>query len=177
MSFSKKVRQEVYNKTNGHCAYCGCELPKRWQVDHVVPVERQNGKYTGRGTDDIDNLLPSCPSCNNYKSCLDLEDFRDQVEHTYYTVLTGTKTILIAERYGIVERHKKEIEFYFEKIGLVVPSLISYEISEAHKRLAFELELLEDIGKPGVYGNKEYHLKEIQRLKDRINKLKAKNRS
>ena len=146
----------------------------RWQVDHVVPVERKNGEYTGKGTDDIDNLLPSCPSCNKYKSSLDLEDFREQVEHTYYTVLTGTKTISIAERYGIVERHKIPVQFYFEKIGIKVPSLIKFELEETQKRLDRELELFAEIGKPGVYGNKEWHLKEIKRLKDRIKRLQNK---
>ncbi len=174
MSFSKKVREQVYKKTDGKCAYCGCVLPKRWQVDHVVPVERKGGEYTGEGTDDIENLLPSCPSCNNYKSCLDLEDFREQVENTYYTVLTGTKTISIAERYGIVERRKINVEFYFEKLGLIIPSLVEFELKESKKKLDFELGLFAEIGKPGVYGDREYHTREIKRLKDRIKRLQNK---
>lgn len=23
---NKKLRQEIYDKYNGHCAYCGCEI-------------------------------------------------------------------------------------------------------------------------------------------------------
>ena len=35
---SKKTREIVYNKYNGHCAYCGCEIEmKDMQVDHIVP--------------------------------------------------------------------------------------------------------------------------------------------
>lgn len=33
---TKDERMAVYEKTNGHCAYCGCELEyKDMQVDHV----------------------------------------------------------------------------------------------------------------------------------------------
>ena len=37
--FTKKEREEVYIKYNGHCAYCGCELDiKNMQIDHVTSV-------------------------------------------------------------------------------------------------------------------------------------------
>jgi 5-methylcytosine-specific restriction endonuclease McrA len=40
-AISKKMRLEVYNKYNGHCAYCGKELEyKDMQVDHLIPVQR-----------------------------------------------------------------------------------------------------------------------------------------
>lgn len=39
----KSVRKQVYAKYNGHCAYCGCEIPEKgFNVDHV---ERQ--KWSG----------------------------------------------------------------------------------------------------------------------------------
>lgn len=53
----KKIREQVYQKCNGHCAYCGCELEyKDMQVDHATSVFYYNG------TNDIDNLLPACRS-------------------------------------------------------------------------------------------------------------------
>ena len=52
-------RQKVYEKYNGHCAYCGKAIAIRdMQVDHILP--KRNG-----GTDDIDNLNPSCRLCNH----------------------------------------------------------------------------------------------------------------
>lgn len=37
----KQIRQKVYEKHNGHCAYCGCELEyKDMQVDHIDSIER-----------------------------------------------------------------------------------------------------------------------------------------
>jgi len=34
-------RQQVYDKFNGRCAYCGCELQKGWHVDEILPVRRK----------------------------------------------------------------------------------------------------------------------------------------
>lgn len=38
MSFSKKKREAVYAKYDGHCAYCGRSIDiKDMQVDHFKP--------------------------------------------------------------------------------------------------------------------------------------------
>ena len=38
MGFSKKTREEVYKKYDGHCAYCGKEIEiKEMQIDHMHP--------------------------------------------------------------------------------------------------------------------------------------------
>ena len=42
---SKKTREIIYNKYNGHCAYCGCEIPfKGFNVDHLHCI--RNYEYT-----------------------------------------------------------------------------------------------------------------------------------
>ena len=41
MAFSKRVREKVYQKYNGHCAYCGCELQYK---DMPAVFHRKNGK-------------------------------------------------------------------------------------------------------------------------------------
>ena len=75
---TKDERMAVYEKTNGHCAYCGCELEyKDMQVDHVIPI---NG-WSEQGEDTMDNMLPACRSCNHYKSRSTLEGFRKMVEN------------------------------------------------------------------------------------------------
>ena len=36
---TKEERRAVYDKTHGHCAYCGCNIGfEDMQVDHVVPL-------------------------------------------------------------------------------------------------------------------------------------------
>jgi 5-methylcytosine-specific restriction endonuclease McrA len=38
---NKKDRQIIFDKFNGHCAYCGEPLVKGWHVDELMPCERK----------------------------------------------------------------------------------------------------------------------------------------
>lgn len=109
----KSVRIAVYQKCNGHCAYCGCDLQyKDMQVDHVIPL---NG-WNEQGTDTVDNMLPACRSCNHYKSRSTLEGFRKMVEAMPDTLMRDNVTYKNAVRFGLVIPNKKPVVFYFEKI-------------------------------------------------------------
>lgn len=106
----KAVRQKVYDKYNGHCAYCGCEIDyKDMQVDHIESV------YWYKGADEFENFNPSCRMCNFYKSTMKIEDFREQLGH----LLERLKKVFIfrlAKKYGLIKEIEKPIEFYFEKV-------------------------------------------------------------
>jgi 5-methylcytosine-specific restriction endonuclease McrA len=75
VGFDYKKRQKILAKTGGKCFYCGTELHYQevldwggkavqsialWDVDHVIPVSKGGGN-------EMDNLVPSCRSCNNKK--------------------------------------------------------------------------------------------------------------
>lgn len=105
----KNIREHVYQKYNGHCAYCGCKLEyKDMQVDHVISVYRNNG------SNDIDNLMPTCRMCNFYKSTFTVDEFRKNLE-TLHERLRNTFIYRLALKYGLIEEHKKDVVFYFEK--------------------------------------------------------------
>ena len=56
-----KLRVEVYKKYNCKCAYCGKKISyDEFHTDHIIP------KYKG-GRNDIENLNPSCHTCNCVK--------------------------------------------------------------------------------------------------------------
>lgn len=58
MGISKKIREAVYAKYDGHCAYCGREIAyKDMQVDHFFPLRSWGIEDTG--SDDILNLMPA----------------------------------------------------------------------------------------------------------------------
>lgn len=103
-------RLAIFNKCNGHCAYCGCEITvKKFQVDHLWP------KYGG-GLNDENNLLPACCSCNNYKSTFTLELFRSQIMEQSIRLHKTKPTFRLAERFGQIVRTPKPVVFYFEKL-------------------------------------------------------------
>ena len=71
--FDDETLSQIFNKTDGHCQYCGKKLawanygnPKGrggWEVDHSIPVSRG-------GTDHLNNLYPACVECNKNKGNL-----------------------------------------------------------------------------------------------------------
>jgi 5-methylcytosine-specific restriction endonuclease McrA len=63
-------REIVWNKTGGYCWYCDVAL--EWETFHV---EHQDPRVLG-GSNDLDNLVPSCPSCNYSKGKNPLEEHR-----------------------------------------------------------------------------------------------------
>ena len=115
---NKKLRQEIYNKYDGHCAYCGCEITMReMQVDHIVPKYRNNEMWhQGEiGSDEISNLNPSCRMCNFYKGMYSLNRFRENLKDTLMRNVQRPFNFRLAERYGMVEVKEWDGKFYFER--------------------------------------------------------------
>lgn len=117
---SKSVRKLVYAKYNGHCAYCGCEIPEKgFNVDHLHCIRNYEytEEFTGIDVHDISNLMPSCGSCNRYKATMDLETFRKELQKIPDRLKRDVCTYNIALRYGMVVEDREPIKFYFEKVG------------------------------------------------------------
>ena len=73
MSWEDDTLGWVYDRTDGHCRYCGKKLfwsnygapgeRGSWEVDHSVPIARG-------GTDYLRNLWPACTDCNRDKGAM-----------------------------------------------------------------------------------------------------------
>jgi len=111
----KKIRLQVYEKYDGHCAYCGCGLEyKDMQVDHIDPVYR--AYYEGRETDNsIENYNPACRACNFYKGVYSVEKFRSNIEHMLIGKLRKDFNYKMLVKYGMIKEDFKPIQFYFER--------------------------------------------------------------
>ena len=76
--YSDRTLNRIFDKNGGHCWHCGKQLAwsnygrKRargaWEVDHSI------ARYNG-GTDQINNLVPSCISCNRSKGPMNTRQF------------------------------------------------------------------------------------------------------
>lgn len=106
----KLLRELVYNKYGGHCAYCGKKMDiKDMQVDHII------SKYN-HGTDDLDNLNPSCRMCNFRKQTYTIEQFRDVISLQAKTAMKTFQNRM-SSVYGLIQYTPHRIEFYFEKVN------------------------------------------------------------
>lgn len=144
---NKKTRQLVHDKCGGNCAYCGDTLGKRWTIDHVISqrnfltsiknqwrIPKFLSHLTEFDVNHIDNLLPSCRSCNNYKSSMDLELFRSEIGKLVDRLQAYSTQFKISTRFGLVRKTKKDIVFYFEKIKLYERALcVTTTTTEAPK--------------------------------------------
>lgn len=125
---SKELRKQVYDKYNGHCAYCGRELKmNEMQVDHIIPVMKsyygikeealkvrhmiKDGSFNS-----IDNLMPACRACNFYKSMNDIEGFRRRILTELEHTCRSTFQTKLAIQYGMIEYKPWDGKFYFERV-------------------------------------------------------------
>lgn len=120
--FSKDVQQEVWNKTDGRCWYCGEKtsqsltgingesIKMKFTVDHFVSLSYG-------GTDEISNLVPACWSCNTSKQKRSLEEWKDSLRWKDIGRFTE-KQIAWLKSNGIDIPEPQEIKFYFEIMGL-----------------------------------------------------------
>lgn len=117
-SLSPKVREAVYQKYDGHCAYCGKKLTyKEFQVDHLIPVQRERfGKYTEEQLERFENYMPTDRVCNHYKRAHSLETFRRYIEEIPSKLDRDSYIYRIGKKYDLIKEHPKKIVFYFEQV-------------------------------------------------------------
>ena len=118
---SDKKRKVVYAKFKGRCAYCGDKiLYKNMGVDHIIPKYRGSTHSEIRayglekGTNDIENLNPSCKSCNSSKSTFTLDNWKKQLKLKHERLLRDISSYRILHRFGAI-KYNNNIKFYFEK--------------------------------------------------------------
>ncbi|MBO7054871.1 MAG: HNH endonuclease [Bacteroidales bacterium] len=113
---NKNVRQTIFDKYNGHCAYCGCELRiEDMQIDHINPKYRSmiNGKPIDNS---VENLNPSCRQCNFYKGTNDIAGFRKRIFNQLQRTCVDSFQSRLAMKYGIIKHNEWCGKFYFEKL-------------------------------------------------------------
>ena len=100
----------VYEKYDGHCAYCGRKLAYRdMQVDHIKP-------QVDGGKDELPNLNPACRQCNHYKRDNDLEWWRHQIETIPEKLMLRSYIFKVGAAYGFWGAEKRKVKFYFEAV-------------------------------------------------------------
>ena len=125
----KEQRQQIHDKFNGRCAYCGIELNGKFHIDHVISQEFFTSciknKYkvpkfldhlTEHDVNHLDNLFPACQKCNNKKTANPLESFRLDLQESTKRLRNYAPNYGFALRFGLIEETNKPVTFYFETI-------------------------------------------------------------
>ena len=130
MTLSKQEREELRLMFGGFCAYCGVELARNWQVDHVEPVVRYTkyeyipGESFKRKpvqcldkpeNDCKENLWPVCHQCNINKSSMPLEVWRKFLLKGPESLASYNGRFKHMMRFGIVIVNPEPFKFWYEK--------------------------------------------------------------
>lgn len=114
----KELRQKVFDKYSGRCAYCGGEITiKNFQVDHIWPqfLAHHEPKLDNNR---LENLSPSCRKCNNFKHGMRLEEFRSELQRQVERLRKNAQ-FYRALKYGQIKITESPIIFYFESLKVV----------------------------------------------------------
>jgi hypothetical protein len=98
-AISASKRHNVFMKTFYHCGYCGKVL-----IDNDdLTIDHKNPKAKG-GTDEMNNLVGCCKSCNQMKADRTVEEYRKEL----------SKAANMCNAFS-GERYNPNIQFFFEK--------------------------------------------------------------
>lgn len=120
---NKATRDIVFQKYGGKCAYCGCELQKGWNIDHIEPHwhtvnEAQAAKWgIKKGAHDISNFNPSCPRCNRWKSTFTIEQFRQEIQLQVQRLNSYSNNYRMAKDFNLIRETEAEVVFYYETLN------------------------------------------------------------
>lgn len=183
MNIPKTIRIELFNKYNGKCAYCGCDLQKGWHVDHVEPcgrinsgemVEQPEGVYprykwvekvvghANPKANHVDNYMPSCPSCNINKHGDTIEQFRESIAGYLRSLNKRVVQYKMAKKYGLVKETNNPVVFYFETFNPHPENLNLKVISSEFKPKRIQRKRVKgwrmpentvSVTRPGKWGN------------------------
>ncbi|MBD0279426.1 MAG: HNH endonuclease [Flavisolibacter sp.] len=117
---SKTLRQQIHQRYDGRCAYCGQTIEyKQMQVDHYYPQCRARF-YARRFKIDVhapENLMPTCRRCNHYKRARTPKQFRELMR-TLHERLEAIYILKVAVDFGIARIQPFDGKFYFEKVKM-----------------------------------------------------------
>jgi len=148
----RKVRQLIFEKFGGKCAYCGCELKKGWHVDEMLPVRRKykhvKGHWRNKTTKEEVNILHATEQeiiDSNDWEWIDTKMVPDGCEHperfNFDNQVPSCASCNINKHAGSVEDFRKWVAGY----------VVSLNRDSTQYKIAKRYGLIQEIEKPVVF--------------------------
>ena len=114
-------KTDVFAKTSGNCGYCGREMwiGECWDVDHIIPKSRG-------GSDDPDNLIAACRSCNRRKKDRTPNEFRNIIRSKITRALSKVGQTLSDDRWFAGADKEPVLDRMLEAYCLLTASKIAF---------------------------------------------------
>jgi 5-methylcytosine-specific restriction endonuclease McrA len=103
------VKDKLYYKHAGRCAYCGVVLQDDWEIDHIKPVKGIRGKADLNA---MSNFNPSCKKCNASKGDKNIEQWREMLQKHLHE--TKDKNTAMRVCFQNTNFNYLPVRFYFE---------------------------------------------------------------
>lgn len=140
----ESVREEVYERDEYSCQYCGKDDRSQLTLEHLAPVSQG-------GIDDILNFVTACRSCNSSKQAKDLTDFLEQHDEVDLDVsdlpVHGDIILDTPELPKAYRQIRRETFWHFRESGKLSGSTAYKELEKEFRRSLWE----SDFGKILIY--------------------------
>lgn len=142
----KKQRQIVFDKFDGKCAYCGCELQKGWHVDHVEPCRRKrkwvSGGYYNKHTGEMLPMLLEESDAFEYREGRWVDDgFTNPEANHIDNYFPSCPSCNINKHGDTIEQFRKSIHGYLNSLNL---RMVQYKMAKKYG-------LVQETNKPVVF--------------------------
>ncbi|MBA3675604.1 MAG: hypothetical protein H0W75_11740 [Chitinophagaceae bacterium] len=120
-----KQRQIIFDKYNGKCAYCGCNLIKGWHTSPIQPIEIKVGEDGSmiEENNTISNIVGACVNCamskthigmNGRTEHLTIENFKKAILQSF-DMMKETPYYKRAIKFGLITESDIPLRFHFEQ--------------------------------------------------------------
>ena len=104
-----ELREKVYSKYDGHCAYCGQEITfDKMQIDYFTPSNVDPD-------DSYENLMPCCKPCSCGKRSEYIENYREHITRSNKAMINQNQSFQRGVRFGLIKVKDIKVKFYYEK--------------------------------------------------------------
>ena len=158
---SKKVRFEIFKRDGFKCCYCGETPPSvTLEVDHIEPVSKG-------GSNDMNNLVTACFSCNRGKTNIQLDKLPATLVENMEILKAQEEQLKEYRKFvkKIQRREKKDIE----DVAKIYSEAVSEYVLSAHFKNNSLKQFLKKLPKHEVEEAMEFATTKIEDSSKMIN--------